>query len=1018
MEDKSIHKLFFLIIPVLLIPSFHFAATCTFTNNSGGNWNDANNWDCGRVPTSADEVIIDISSSATVTVDAGFAAVAQRVDVRDGELLVNGALTCSGTYFNEARLEIEDGTVTIAVNASIHLSDALEGIHFADQGSGELSNNGTVSIQNISGTGSVGIHLAAGLLQNSNNLTVDNCSDVGISGVDGDVRNLTGGTIRITNTGSHSIEITGTANFSNQICAYWAVDNSIFFASAPGDRFDNFGIFETSFSGSYTTLMDVFTNFSVVTDLNNAFDGVSNFDNQGVLIPGYPDGLCSGQPLANVFEINAGVDYDFSNWYTNANFTTLAGTYDFSLNIFSPSRINDIIGVNPLYIRAVQVEVGCVFAIPVNVTVGELPVITAPATVPTICPGSTITLDISVSGGVVSSGDYIYDWQVEAGDGEIEQTDVQDAVYTAPLGIGTFNTTINVADDIGCKSQATIPVNTADDEPPIPLCKDATVFLDADGQFVLDPSELDNGSSDNCALFTLSLSQDTFTCVDVGTVDVQLVVIDVAGVDASCVATVTVIDDIPPAAICKDITMQLNANGLVSIPPEDVDDGSSDACGINLSLDQTGFSTLDIGDQMVTLTVDDDNGNMDSCQSTVTVEAYDPVFVTDNPQLKVDDGINLRSSGNLYIVLDDMDFLNEGNMTAGNSTVVFAGNTDSQVLSGGDAFYNIEMSKADGKRIRLIDNTWINHQLSFIAENNKIEIHDQDLQLSATGTITGFDDNDYIQTNGAGYVKKEVTSFDFTFPVGFTDFSFRPVEVDQNGTSDIISVRNLQFALDAGLTGAPLPDVVNTSWEVIEAVPGDSDLNLDFQWQASDESPGFDRDSCGVAFFEVDTWKITRGDLRVANGDDPYRRKKFNIDELGVFAVGGVALQQGLLLKIKVQLQGANNPEGGMTANLTLLGHTPTVSPYNTGKIETTTNEVLNPSQGPIIVDWVLVELRDTDTNVVEQKSALVNTFGEVIDLDGDPFLEFETDIGGEYFVVVKHRNHLGIRTLGKVFLK
>jgi hypothetical protein len=65
------------------------------------------------------------------------------------------------------------------------------------------------------------------------------------------------------------------------------------------------------------------------------------------------------------------------------------------------------------------------------------------------------------------------------------------------------------------------------------------------------------------------------------------------------------------------------------------------------------------------------------------------------------------------------------------------------------------------------------------------------------------------------------------------------------------------------------------------------------------------------------------------------------------------------------------------------------------------------------IVDWVFVELRDKDdyTAVVATRSGLLQRDGDVVDLDGVSKLFFPDVTMDSYFVVVRHRNHLGVMT-------
>ncbi|RNC86406.1 MAG: T9SS C-terminal target domain-containing protein [Winogradskyella sp.] len=54
----------------------------------------------------------------------------------------------------------------------------------------------------------------------------------------------------------------------------------------------------------------------------------------------------------------------------------------------------------------------------------------------------------------------------------------------------------------------------ADTVAPIAAAQNITASLDANGQIVIDPLLVDNGSTDNCGIVSYTLSQDTFTCDD------------------------------------------------------------------------------------------------------------------------------------------------------------------------------------------------------------------------------------------------------------------------------------------------------------------------------------------------------------------------------------------------------------------------------------------------------------------------------------------------------------------------
>jgi hypothetical protein len=64
-------------------------------------------------------------------------------------------------------------------------------------------------------------------------------------------------------------------------------------------------------------------------------------------------------------------------------------------------------------------------------------------------------------------------------------------------------------------------------------------------------------------------------------------------------------------------------------------------------------------------------------------------------------------------------------------------------------------------------------------------------------------------------------------------------------------------------------------------------------------------------------------------------------------------------------------------------------------------------------MDWVLIELRDavTPSTVVARQAAIIREDGRIVALDGTSDISWRTVADGNYFVVINHRNHLGIRS-------
>jgi hypothetical protein len=139
----------------------------------------------------------------------------------------------------------------------------------------------------------------------------------------------------------------------------------------------------------------------------------------------------------------------------------------------------------------------------------------------------------------------------------------------------------------------------------------------------------------------------------------------------------------------------------------------------------------------------------------------------------------------------------------------------------------------------------------------------------------------------------------------------------------------------------------------------------------------------------------------------------------------------GISLKVKALLHGPmlkNNNTGLMRDDLRSKGFLPTQEPYknfnlfrlaNEGGTEYTADSILERTGQQAIVDWVLVELRHSSKpdSIVATRSALLQRDGRVINPDGDSILHFRLVRSDEYYVALRHRNHLGVSTEDKFLL-
>ncbi len=126
-----------------------------------------------------------------------------------------------------------------------------------------------------------------------------------------------------------------------------------------------------------------------------------------------------------------------------------------------------------------------------------------------------------------------------------------------------------------------------------------------------------------------------------------------------------------------------------------------------------------------------------------------------------------------------------------------------------------------------------------------------------------------------------------------------------------------------------------------------------------------------------------------------------------------------LAFSMKVMLQGAYDPANGMMRGSLSDDLLVTNEPYSALGHTVSGARVLNHSLGnntgaDALVDWVLVELRRSENpaQVVDSMAAVVQRDGDLVRPDtGSTALIFEGQPAGDYYLSVRHRNHLGVMT-------
>ncbi len=139
--------------------------------------------------------------------------------------------------------------------------------------------------------------------------------------------------------------------------------------------------------------------------------------------------------------------------------------------------------------------------------------------------------------------------------------------------------------------------------------------------------------------------------------------------------------------------------------------------------------------------------------------------------------------------------------------------------------------------------------------------------------------------------------------------------------------------------------------------------------------------------------------------------------------VDDVSLAPASSFDLKVFLQG---PFNGTDMNATLNpDYIPTVQPYQSAPWNYNGSENVSSIPNANIVDWILVELRETagsaptatSGTVIGRRTGFLLKNGTITDIDGASPLRFSNSIDQNLYVVIWHRIHIGIMSANPVTL-
>ncbi len=213
----------------------------------------------------------------------------------------------------------------------------------------------------------------------------------------------------------------------------------------------------------------------------------------------------------------------------------------------------------------------------------------------------------------------------------------QSPVVGAVVGIGVYPVVLTVSDAANNQATCNATVSIVDVTAPIiTVCAtNMTINADTNCQATIPDLTAQIVASDTCGSVSVSQSPLAGSSAILGNNLITLTVTDAANNQATCNATVTVVDVTAPSIMVCATNMTINAdtNCQATIPDLTPQIVASDTCGsVTTTQSPLAGTLVGLGDTVVTLTVSDAANNQATCQATISVVDANIPNITTQPQ--------------------------------------------------------------------------------------------------------------------------------------------------------------------------------------------------------------------------------------------------------------------------------------------------------------------------------------------------------------------------------------------------
>ncbi len=631
----------------------------------------------------------------------------------------------------------------------------------------------------------------------------------------------------------------------------------------------------------------------------------------------------------------------------------------------------------------------------VKVTDGFYPHIT--------CPSGIIELEATYE-----DCGAIYDYEYTAWDDEcpdVEVTIANGLPSGSSFPLGMTNVLINATDAAGNTISCSfgVDVSPPSEAPTLECPEDFTITLDDDAcGVIIDTSAIFHQT---CLVENTQFKGPAMgSFFEPGTYTIGFRTRNVGTNEFSqCTFKITVAGgNTAPTALCKDTTVTLTSNSI-TLSPDYFDDGSYGTCTpiLNRYIHPKTFNCSDVGTQSVRLFIRDQNLVISYCDATLTLLPKDPdcqditVSLDDSgvanilpEDIFVPDGV---CSSQATLTLDQTTFdctQLGGHLVTLTRTIGDYSNTCTATVTVIDEY--IEDTTPPVALCQPDTTVYVGHDFNFLLPIEMVDAGSYDLTPCGVAV-----DVDLFQGDDT-YFCADLGPYEYFLQV--TDAAG-----NQSSCSTVITMadtlpprieycNDITVDLDAqgaySITQTDLDQIIQ-QWEVCQTIP-------------------YDYSQFRVHYNCTDAGQILPmivGVRDIHNNTDECHFTVTVNDPFGACP--------GAVVSAKAFLAGPYDSSSGlMNDDLRNLDLIPSIEPYEIDGA-TVNPAVLAVSGDDAIVDWVLVELRSAldNTDIIYIRSALLQRDGDVVDTDGVSPVTFAEAMVGDYYVAIRHRNHLGLVT-------